>query len=84
MLLDLAVYKSKEAKVAFSYFFRKCKHDRGAWVAQSVKHLPSAQVMTLGTPGMSPTLGSLLSGEPASPSPASPPLLVCSLSFSVK
>ena len=39
----------------------------GAWVAQSVKRLPSAQVMI---PDVRPTSGSLLSGEAASPSPS--------------
>ena len=46
----------------------------GAWVTQSVKHLPSAQVMTPGVLGWSPASGSLLSGESASPS--TPPLLM--------
>ena len=48
----------------------------GAWVAQSVKRLPSVQDMTSGSWD-----GALLSGEPASPPPsATPPvcnLLVC-------
>ena len=48
-----------------------------AWVAQLVKHLPLAQVMIL---RWSPSLDSLLNGEPASPSAV--PLLVLSLSLS--
>ena len=39
---------------------------QGTWVAQSIKALPSAQVMIL---GQSPTSGSLLRGESACPSP---------------
>ena len=49
---------------------------RGTWV----KHPPWAQVMIPWALGWSPTLGSLLSGEPASPSPL--PLLVLSLPLS--
>ena len=46
------------------------------WVAQSVKCLPSALVMI---PESSPGWGSLLSGEPASPSPFALPLTHASL-----
>ena len=44
----------------------------GNWVAQLVKHLPSAQVMISKFLGSSPTShqGSLLSGESGSPSPS--------------
>ena len=54
----------------------------GAWVAQSVKHLPLAQVMISGSWDQSPHQApcSVLSGESASPSPsASPPALSLSL-----
>jgi len=51
---------------------------RGAWVAQSVRRLPSAQVL-----GSGPTSGSLLSGESASLSPPAPPPHSCSLSRSL-
>ena len=46
---------------------------RGAWVAQLVKCLPSAQVMILGVLGLSPTAGSLLGKVSACPSPSAPP-----------
>ena len=39
-----------------------------------VEHLPLAQVMILGVLGQSPMLGSLLSGESASPSSCAHPL----------
>ena len=59
----------------------------GAWVAQSVKRLTSAQVMITRFVGSSPMLGSVLTAwnlEPASdsasPSLSVPPLLVLSLS----
>ena len=35
----------------------------GTWVAQSVKHPTSAQVMTLRFMGLSPTLGSVLTAQ---------------------
>ena len=57
----------------------------GARVAQSVKCLSLAQVMM--DPRvleLSPTLGSLLRGEPASPSPPAPPPSSLSLSLSFK
>ena len=56
----------------------KSQH-RGALVAQSVKHLPSAPVMILGS---SPLLGSLLSRESASPSTPPPSFHVISLTLS--
>ena len=46
----------------------------GAWVAQLVKRLSSAQDM-IGVLGSSPMSGSLLSGESASPSPSAPACL---------
>ena len=54
----------------------------GVWVAQLVKHLPLFQVMIPGFLDGAP-LGSLLSREPASPSP-SVVLPSCLLSFSLK
>ena len=64
---------------------------RGPWVAQSVKHLPSAQIMIsasghdLQVLGSSSELGSLLSRESASPSPfARPPPHVLFLSLLLK
>ena len=63
---------------------------RGAWVAQWVKRLTSAQVMISWFMGSSPTSGSVLTAqrlEPASdsvsPSLCAPPLLTFSLSLSV-
>ena len=65
----------------------------GAWVAQSVKRLTSAQVMTSQFVGLSPAWGSVLTAqslEPAldsvSPSLSAPlPLMLClSLSLSQK
>ena len=58
---------------------------RGAWMAQSVKHLPSAghDLIVLGS---SPTSTSLLSRESACPSPSAPPpahALSLSLSLSL-
>ena len=45
----------------------------GTWVAQSVTHLPLAQVTDPRGLGLNPESGSLLRREPASPSP---PLLM--------
>ena len=42
----------------------------GTWMAQWVKHLPLAQVETLGSWDGVPSTGSLLRGESASPSPS--------------
>ena len=63
----------------------------GTWVAQSVKHLTSAQVMILQLVGSSPWSGSVLTAqilEPAlysvSPSLSASPLLILSLSLSQK
>ena len=64
---------------------------RGAWVAQSVKCLTSAQVMFSQSVSSSPASGSVLTAqslEPASdsvsPSLSAPPLLALSLSFKNK
>ena len=65
---------------------RNTDDPRGAWVAQLVKHLTSAQVTISKFMGLSPVSGSVLTAqslEPASDS-ASPPLsapppLTCSL-----
>ena len=51
----------------------------GAWVAQLVKRLPLAQVMTPRVLGWRPASGSLLVGESASPST---PALTCALPLS--
>ena len=63
--------------------------ERGAWVAQSVKRLTSAQVMILRFVSSSPTSGSVLTArslEPpsdsVSPSLSAPPLLTLCLSLS--
>ena len=55
------------------------------WVAQSVKHLPLAQVMILGSCDGAPELGSLLRREPASSPSALLPThaQACSLSLSL-
>ena len=65
------------------------KKNRSSWVAQSVKHPTSAQVMISRFVSSSPTLGSVLtarSPEPASdsgsPSLSVPPLLMLFLSVS--
>ena len=65
--------------------------DGGAWVAQSVKRLTSAQVMILLSVGSSPASGSVQTAqnlEPAldsvSPSLSSPPLLPFYLSVKNK
>ena len=61
-------------------------HLQGAWVAQSVKHPTSAQVMILRFMGSRPASGSVLTAqslEPASdsvsPSLCAPPLLMLCL-----
>ena len=66
------------------------QHTWGPWVAQSVKHLTSAQVVISRFMGSSPVLGSVLTAqslEPASdsvsPSLSAPPLLTLSLPLSV-
>ena len=50
----------------------------GTGVAQSVRRLISAQVMIPG-PGVKAHISSLLSGEPASPSPSAPNSCLLSL-----
>ena len=62
----------------------------GAWVAQSVKHLTSAQVMISWFMGSSPVLGSVLTAQrlesaldSVSLSLSAPSLLACSLSLSL-
>ena len=52
------------------------------WVAQSVKHLPSVQVMISGSWDQAPWSGSLLSPESVSPSPWLPPACAWTLSLS--
>ena len=60
---------------------------RGAWVAQSVEHPISAQVMVLQFMGSSPMLGSVLTAQSLEPASdcylSAPPLLVLSLSLSL-
>ena len=70
--------------------FRRIEICRGAWVAQSVQRLTSAQVMIARFVGSSPTSGSVLisrSLEPASdsvsPSFSDPPLHTLCLSLSL-
>ena len=75
-------------------FFKNNIIIRGAWVAQSVERLTSAQVMISRSVSLSPASGSVLTAqslEPAldsgSPSPSAPPptqALSLSLSLSVK
>ena len=72
-------------------FSDKSSTSRGAWVAQSVKRLTSAQVMISRFVSLSPVSGSVLtaqSPEPASdsvsPSLSAPPLLMLCLSRSQK
>ena len=67
---------------------RKCY--RGAWVAQSVKRLTSAQVMILWLVSLSPTSGSVLTvqslkpaSDSVSPSLSAPSLLMLCLSLSL-
>ena len=50
-------------------------------LGDSVKYLPLTQVMILRVLGMSPALGSLLSGEPASCSPCAAAPCLCFLTF---
>ena len=68
---------------ARSFFLFKCSCFRGAWVAQSIKRLTSAQVMISQSVSSSPTSGSVLmaqSLEPVldsvSPSLFDPPLFM--------
>ena len=70
---------------------RLIKKNRGTWVAQSVKHQTSAQVMISQFMGSSPALGSVLTAqslEPASDSVSpflcAPPLLILCLFVSLK
>ena len=67
-------------------YFSRWFFSWGIWVAQSVRHLPSAQVLNPGSWDQDPRwLSSLLSGESASPSPSAPPTpLLYSLSLSLK
>ena len=75
----------------FKLCFKKINKRRGAWVAQSVKHLTSAQVMISWSMSSSPASGSVLTAqrlEPASDS-VSPylsalPLFMLCLSLSQK
>ena len=69
----------------YSQYPQKSPEDRGAWVAQLVKHPTSAQVMISWFVGSNPASGSLLTAqtlEPASDSvsaslSAPPPLTFC-------
>ena len=79
-------FQSTSSNLSFCYTQRRgCtplkQMSRDTWVAQSVKHLPSAQVMIPGSWDGGPhSSGLLLSGKPASPSPSLP---ACALSFSL-
>ena len=77
--------------LSLSLFLSKIKQGWGAWVAQSVEHLTSAQVMISQSVGSSPTSGSVLTAqslEPVSdsvsPSLSDPPLFMLCLSLSQK
>ena len=81
----LSLSLSKIKKKTFKKL--KNKNRRGTWVAQSVKHPTSAQVMISRFMGLSPTSGSLLSWRsplwllcPCLSSLSAPPLLTHSLS----
>ena len=72
-------------------FTNKMQQGRGAWVAQSVKLLTSAQVMISQSVGSSPMSGSVLTvqspehaSDSVSPSLSAPPLLVLFLSLKNK
>ena len=63
--------------------FKILRHHRGAWVAQSVKHLTSTQVMISQLVSLSSTSGSVLTAQSlqsawdsVSPSVSALPLLV--------
>ena len=78
----------REANLAVSI---KNEISRGAWVAQSVEHSTSVQVMISRFVSLSPVSGSVLTAgslEPAlgsvSPSLSAPPLLTLSLSVKNK
>ena len=65
--------------------------NRGAWVAQSVKHPTSAQVMISQSMGSSPASGSVLTAQSLEPvsdsvslSFSDPPLFMLSLSLCLK
>ena len=73
------------------YFGNIIKNSWGTWVAQSVEHLTSAQIMISWSGSLSPAWGSVLTAqslEPAldsvSPSLFAPPLLMLCLSLSQK
>ena len=83
----------REANHRCKAFSIRLPVDQGAWVAQSVKHLTSAQVMISRFMGSSPASGSVLTAqslEPASDSvfpslsPPTPLTLCLSLSFKNK
>ena len=56
------------------------KANKGCLVAHSVKCLPCSD-HDLGVLGLSPTSGSMLSGDPAYPSPSAPPSRSCTRSL---
>ena len=81
----------KHALVWLVHFTSKEYYERDTWVAQSVEHPTSAQVMISQLMSSSLGLGSVLTGqslEPASDSVSSPlsasPLLTLYLSLSLK
>ena len=77
-------------KGKISVFPQNFSQIQGAWVAQSVKRLTSAQVMILMACGFEPTSGSVLTAQSLEPAldsclPLSLPLSqLCSVSLSLK
>ena len=75
----METFQQEGAYIEFDY--------RGTWVAQSVKHPTSAQVMISRPVGLSPTSGSVLTAQSLEPvsdsvSPSHPPPFMLCLSVS--
>jgi len=71
--MNEAKYKEENTTLLISFYFVTFKKGkvRDAWVAQSVKHLPLAQVMISGSWDQALSPATLLSRESVSPSPLS-------------